>query len=284
MTRIKKIKENAVSILSKCCAEAAFISLLNCGTFCTFYIAVILAGKLTGAHTADSFLPVFSSYPPAFIAAALLLMLTAYLSVTPLYFGIRWFFWQASGGNIMPLSSLFACYSSSETVLRCLKIKIVTDMRKLTLLLIFCGMGYIEVTLGKRLQEYSGESKAAEMAVILGCVVMGICMIILFFVFNLKYIPVGYLLAGNPDSEPEEILSESAAMVNKKKGFMLSFYLSFAGWLALCLLVFPILFVAPYMSMVTALMIRENVSESEAQKACEEEVRSSPEREETLIG
>ena len=125
----KKIKSEAKRLLMTCFAESAFISMLNIGIFLITYLLIILAGRLTGAHTAETLFPVFSSCPPLFIIALCVILAVAYILSAPIYYGTRWFFWQAASGNNMPASSVFAGYSSSEQFRLCVKAALFSWIR-----------------------------------------------------------------------------------------------------------------------------------------------------------
>lgn len=263
MMKIGTVKKTAYGCLKKCWAESAFISMLNAGIFCAVYILVFLIARFTGAHNYDTVMPAFSELPPRFLIAVLIVLTCAYIACAPLYFGVRWFYWQAAEGQIMPLSSLFACYSSSETIFRCIKLKFSTDIRKFILACAFGTLALLEFFLARQVWDYSGQSKAAGIALISGCVVVTVGIEVIYSVLTMKYIPVGYLMADSPYSGTREILDMSRSIVSKKYTYMCIMYFSCIGWIASCFFVFPVLVVQPIMHMITAVFIRDSLKSAD---------------------
>ncbi len=259
MTKTSDIRKTALDRFKKCLAEVSFASVLNIGIFCAVYMFILFIGRITGAHTDDSFLPYFSSFPPRFVISAAIVLVSVYVLIIPLHFGIRWFYWQVSVGNLMPVSSIFACYSSSEMIMRCIKLKLKVDIQRSLLMLFFGGLVAVEIILASWLWKYSGYNMAVGAVLIVGCTVMALGIMILCFVTSMRFIPVGYLLADNPDSQDAKIIKLSKSIVNKKYTYMLRLYISVLPAAVPCLLIFPILFVLPYLYMITAVFIHESL-------------------------
>lgn len=276
-TKISAIKKSALSVLKKCWAETAFISLLSGGIMCGVYILIILIGRLMGTHTAETVMPVFSSFSVPFTAIALFILTIAYIFYAPLYFGIRWYFWQAAGGQLMPLSSLFACYISRESVSRCIRLKFITDIRRFMFLVIFGGLAALEILLAARLWSYSEGSIMLRVLIVLGCAVAAAGLAVLYLVFTVKYMPVGYFLADNPYSSTAEILALSRRTVEKRYYQTMRFYLSFAKYVVLFLLVFPILFFQPVMCIFTAVLIRDGLHDADDRSESSDAAEVQPE-------
>lgn len=257
MVKIGTIKKNAFAALKKCWAEAIFICLLNTGFICAVYILVLLAARLMGVHTANTIMPVFDSFSAPFCIFAAVTVSAAYIIYCPFHFGIRWYFWQATGGSIMPLSSIFACYGSKKTVNRCIILKLLTDLRRLMFSAVFAGVMTLEFMLGQRLWEYHNRTKLSAALIVCGLSVFALGVLVLYVASTLKYLPVGYIMADNPYARIKEILRLSSSIVSRRYTNMLVLYMSCFGGLIICILVFPIPIVHMLWCMYTAAFLRE---------------------------
>ena len=249
----KKIKSEAKRLLMTCFAESAFISMLNIGIFLITYLLIILAGRLTGAHTAETLFPVFSSCPTIFIIALCVILAAAYILSAPIYYGTRWFFWQAASGNNMPASSVFAGYSSYEQFRLCVKLRVLSDMRRLPYILVF---GTAVVVEGENAGLIYGGVALATVGVIYIC-----------FCAGLKCIPVGFLLANDPDAVVSDIFELSEKIIKDNAGRLMKLYVSFVGWFLICLPAFPVIILLPYFNMSLAVFLKDCLARDREQPA-----------------
>lgn len=260
--RTKEIKAKARELLRGCFAESAFVSMLNIGLFLITYLLIIIAGRVTGAHTHESLFPIFSSCPPSFIIALCVILLTAYFLSAPIYYGSRWFFWQAAGGNTMPASSVFAGYSSLEQFKLCIKLRFLSDIRRLPYILIFGTAAIVEVILAKRML-YADAGKGSAAFIYAGLIVVAVGVIYMCFCAGLKCVPVGYLLADDPDAVVADIFELSEQVVRRNAGRMMKLYISFVGWFLACLPAFPIIILIPYFNVSMAVFLKDCLDERE---------------------
>lgn len=260
--RTAQIKSEARERLMGCFAESAFISMLNIGAFLITYLLIIIAGRLTGAHTAETLLPVFSGCPIEFIISLCTILLFAYVLTAPIYYGTKWFFWQAAGGNTMPASSVFAGYSSFEQFKLCVKLRVLSDIRRLPYILIFGTAAVVEAVLAGRLLSDSS-STGERVFVYIGLAVVAVGVIYMCFCAGLKCVPVGYLLAENPDSVVADIFVLSENLVKKNALGLMSLYMSFIGWFLACLPAFPVIVLLPYFNVSMSIFLRNCLEEDE---------------------
>ena len=239
-----------------CFAESAFISMLNIGLFFMTYLLVILAGRLTGAHTADSLFPIFSGCPPLFLISLSIIVLTSYLVSAPIYYGTKWFFWQAAAGNTMPASSVFAGYSSFEQFKLCIKLRVLSDMRRLPYILIFGTAAFVEGFLAQEILSV-GSDTVTEIFIYTGLVLVAVGVIYMCFCAGLKCVPVGFLLADNPDGMVSEMVELSESLVKRNMMDIIKLYISFAGWFLSCLPAFPVIMLMPYFNVSLAILLRD---------------------------
>lgn len=282
MTGIRDLKKRSSELFRKCWAEAAFISLLQMGIFLLFYTLIMVLGVITGALQAGTILPQFNSFPPEFVIGSLILVLVYYISTAPLMLGIRWYYWHAAEENVMPVSSVFAGYRSTEYAMSLIRLKVITDMRRLTPAIISAACIAVTVSLAKKLLTYP----MSDMGVFLvkaGCVVVCGGLILFFLVSGIQYVPVGYLLADNPDAGADNIIKLSKKIVSKKYAYMLVLYASFIGWYVICIAGFPVLVLIPYLYMTTAVFINNSIEQinseitpEELEKEAEQQKENAP--------
>ena len=264
--RTAQIKAEARERLMNCFAESAFISMLNIGVFLITYLLIIIVGRLTGAHTAETLLPVFSSCPPEFIISLCAILLTAYILSAPIYYGTKWFFWQAAGGNTMPASSVFAGYSSFEQFKLCVKLRVLSDIRRLPYILIFGTAAVVEGFLAARLLS-DGSTRGERIFVYICLSVVAAGVVYMCFCAGLRCVPVGYLLAENPDSVVADIFTLSEKLVKKNAMGLMSLYASFIGWFLACLPAFPVIVLIPYFNAAMSVFLRKCLEENEEEPA-----------------
>lgn len=261
---ISEVRRKAAGAISDCLAECCFISLLDSGIKCFIFVLIVLVGINSGAKPFEYSLSFFERFPVVFLAVSAAILMVTYLAAAPLFFGIRWFFWQASGDNgVMPISSIFACYSDVKSIFRCILLRIRMDANRSIPTAILTGTVVLDMILGGQIIDSSGELWV-KIAVIAGSVIIIAGVVLLFLANNVKHILVGFIMASNPDDSPKEIMAVSRKTVNKSYSSMLILYLSLSGWLASCLLIFPILFVKPFLLMVTAMFFRESLADDKA--------------------
>ena len=252
----KEIKKRAAELLRNCYAEAAFITMLNIGIFLISYLLIFVSGRLTGAHTAETLLPVFSSCPTSFIIALCVILAASYFLSAPIYYGSKWFFWQAAAGNTMPASSVFAGYSSFEQFKFCAKLRLLSDIRRVPYILIFGTAAVVEAILAKRMLSADAD-KSSAVFIYAGLLIVTVGVIYMCFCAGLKCIPVGFLLADDPDAVVSDIFELSEQVVKRNAGSMMKLYISFLGWFIACLPAFPIIIIIPYFNISLAIFLRD---------------------------
>ena len=159
----------------------------------------------------------------------------------------------------MPVSSVFAGYRNAECAARFIKLKFFTDLRRITPLTAAVIFIAVDISLTKKMLLFYGENGASGILIKSGCAAVCLGIIIMYLIWGMRYVPVGYLLADNPDSNADSIIVLSRKLVAKKYAGMFMLYASFAGWYVSCLLGFPLLILIPYMHMTTAVFVHSCV-------------------------
>ncbi|MGN1106364.1 MAG: hypothetical protein ACI4RH_06900 [Huintestinicola sp.] len=266
--RTRDIKVRARELLRGCFAESAFISMLNIGLFLMVYLLIIIAGRVTGAHSSESLFPVFSFCPPLFIISVCVILVTAYIMSAPIYYGSKWFFWQAAAGNTMPVSSVFAGYSSFEQFKLCVKLRFLSDIRRLPYILIFGTAAVVAAVLARRML-LSGAGTGTTFLIYADLVVVAVGVVYMCFCAGLRCVPVGFLLADDPDAVVSDIFELSEQVVKRNAGRIMKLYISFIGWFLACLPAFPVIILIPYFNVSLAVLLRDCIEGTQKKETAE---------------
>jgi len=78
-------------------------------------------------------------------------------------------------------------------------------------------------------------------------VVLGLILLIIPGIYMmLKYSMIDYIFAENPKISYKDAMKEAADVMQGNKGRLVAFFFSFILWWIACIVVFPIIYVAPY--------------------------------------
>lgn len=253
---ISEIKTRAKSLFTKCWAEAAFITVLQTGIVMLYYAVMIFLGRLTGVHVSNTFMPEFISFPPPFVLSSAVLILAGHTITAPLSFGIKWYYWQVSSGMFVPVSSIFVCYSSVDSIKRCVKIQALIDFREAGMLAVAAVLSIPPYMLMNMLHGMTEEGSLAYIFITAGFISAEIIIFIAFICASLVHIPLGYIMADDPDASVSDVIAAGRKNLFGKYKGIISLYFSFWIWYGLCILAFPLLPLIPYLYMSTAVYIR----------------------------
>ena len=250
---IRQIQSAAVESIKSSWPEQCFIVILGAGVQAFAYACLVFICMLAGEHH-DFYAVLCFDGSPQIMAVKALFLLIMYLGSIPLYFGIRWFYWQMSAGMVMPLSSLFACYSSKKMVKRCIDIKVHTDLH----LLIRVGaaaaaiFGIVDLFGLSDETKYSLKNSVGVFLVFLVLVVM--------FLSTIDLVFVPYVFAENNDLSAQDILAKSKELVRRDMSFSVRLYFSYLPWYIFAVFIFPLLIVIPFMNVMMACYMRKLIS------------------------
>lgn len=90
------------------------------------------------------------------------------------------------------------------------------------------------------------ESIKAKLLVLLYVLLGTIALIIPGIYMMLKYAMIDYIFAENPKISYKDAMREAADIMKGNKGRLIAFFFSFILWWFACILVFPIVYFAPY--------------------------------------
>lgn len=255
MKKPKELKKHVLERLMCCWGECCAVFLIIAGEMLALILALMLVY--------DYFVKFSDADFPVWLAAALTAALTALLwvAVAPFTYGVKWYRIQQIRGNAVFARSMFSCYASLKKMLQVLKLNSMLTLRRIPSLVIICGAitaGFYMINESGKLTAQDSFSYRASAAVMLLLAAIGFC---LFMVLGLKYAPVPYLYALEPDSSPKEIIAKSKKIMKNNYQYLTDTMLSMAGWLVPCILVFPMVFIVPYTQMIYTAAINEIIEQ-----------------------
>ncbi len=90
------------------------------------------------------------------------------------------------------------------------------------------------------------EAIKAKLLVTLYIILGTIALILPGIYMLLKYSMIDYVFAENPEITYKDAMKEAADIMKDNKGRLVAFFFSFILWWIACIVVFPIVYVAPY--------------------------------------
>lgn len=240
-----------------CFGEMCMIFFLSLGGISVFVLAVILALKLLErSGTADIYaVPVFRygwALPIIFISVMILML----VAVTPFSYGAGWYRIQQIRGNSVHARSIFSCYTSVKKLWQVLRLNSILIIKRLYVMLPFALISAWGFYVSDLIEKNS-DSRGAYYAVFGLAVLVTMCLICLFMLYNVRYAAVMYLYVLEPGKSPSELINESKKIMRGKAGYMTEVMLSMAGWLVPCIIIFPMIFIVPYIHMIYTAAVNE---------------------------
>lgn len=175
-------------------------------------------------------------------------LVLGFMVIAPALIGAKWWYLHTVRGEQNGVRSMFVCYANPRIYLKTLAVKsIVTGIYIVAgLPLIFCG--YVIYRL---LDGFSSEENNQTFIIIMAffAAMLLVCLGLLYLLFTLKFALVDYLYVLNPDLRIRDIIKASERAMKNSRRPLIELMFSFMGWLLLCTLIFPILFVIPYFAM-----------------------------------
>ncbi|WRS26594.1 DUF975 family protein [Oscillospiraceae bacterium MB08-C2-2] len=277
MSLFRVFKKNARLALQDSWGRALGILLLVMG------IGVLL-GTIQGITSAilavssmpalDSFsfsfsspMELFAVIPWVYLAVPGAFGLLNFLLVVPLGLGqIRWYH-QLVHDQSEPISNVFHYYEGAGKYFRCLWYYISLTIRQsLWAVLFLCiPMGAMALSVVPLMNEEVTRIQASlsTFGLLISCVLL-ILATILYTVHMMKYFLTPYLMAEDPKMSVGKAIRTSIRFTKGYRFSLFSFSLSFLGWILLCIFLFPILFVGPYLQTSMALYARYIIEKNQS--------------------
>ena len=253
---VKHIWNRTYDLIKACWSEVLFIQSLSVGLVAFVYLLVIFAGMMLGKHASSSLLPIFRDVDIPFVIIAVLLPFILYTGAIPLHYGIRWFYWQAAGGARMPLSSIFACYSSPALMRHCLDLHMRRVLFDLPRILV-CGVLCLGIHLAYTYAEDNMQPGFLYDMLLPLDIFLITVMVLVCILACAQAKAASYIFAENPNMSAKEIMRTGRRLF--RIDYMRSVRVLFSGSVLYVLapLVFPLAFVIPLNNIIGAIYFRE---------------------------
>lgn len=256
MKNAKELKKDVFSRIMCCWGELCTVFFLSVGGYSVFVLACMIAERLLRSSGVVNFYPrtTASSYVILFLVsiAALILLIVA---STPLSYGIKWYRIQQIRGNSVHARSIFSLYTSIRRFGQVLRLNSMLIVRKLYAIVPAALISALGFYISGKIEVYS-DGAEYYLSFFLSWFIM-LYMICLLAIFNVKYAAVPYLYVLEPDKPPMEVINKSKRIMRGKTRYLAGILFSLSGWIVPCLIIFPMIFIVPYVQMVYTAAVNE---------------------------
>lgn len=243
----KQIRKLSVEKLSMCWVEAEFILIMSIGISAFFLLAANFIFELfaSDSYVLDLKNPSIPSEGVLVFGIALVLLYVVY---APMYFGLKWCYYNASKGKITPINCLFDCCTSVSRWWKTVKLKVVTDVLKAVGLIPMAAVFAAEAFLYNKITAIN-DSQALKVLIIVLMLVSMLGMYAVYLMYSVRYTLIPYVFASDPDLPLTEIYRKGTEISDKNKLSMFRLKWSFVPMFITCITGFPVFFVMPIYSM-----------------------------------
>lgn len=258
LKKSSELRRTAWEKLSGCWGECVSMLLVESGIVAVLILSALLVIKFCYTYgmidfDIDTF---WKDGTLTFYIIAAVITAAALLFLSPLRYGVSWFCLQTAKGRTVPSSSFFSCYTNNTIFVRTIKLQLAVSARHWMLILPAAALGVGEVMLARNALENTKDGFAYTVVLCCMILVMAVMLFVYLFV-SLRYSLVTYIFAENPEMSVDDIIKESKECVMGKESYILEVLFSTGPWIALGLLIFPLVFVLPYIKMTFTLAAKE---------------------------
>ncbi|MCH5194803.1 MAG: DUF975 family protein [Oscillospiraceae bacterium] len=243
----KDLKKHVSERIQYCWGESVMIFFVTAGAFSVFIIAWIIINSVSGAIT--------NVYD--IILSVVMELILLWLVLTPFAYGVRWYMIQQVRGESVPARGIFSCYLSLSRMFKILRLDLAITLLKLCIILpaaASAGAAYYMLTKGGNTLLYCA---AAAFMLIFAA------LIVLYVIIGIRYSLISFIYVLKPDRPFKGLLAESRELMKGKIRYCVRILLSLTGSLIPCVLIFPAVFIVPYLQMVYTAMINEMIRQEE---------------------
>lgn len=230
------------------------ILFITVGGFAAFIIAWLVIIGLSGSITnTGSIVRPYSTILSVIVGSVLL-----WLIYTPFSYGVKWYKIQQVRGQSVPARGIFSCYMSLSRLMKVIQLSFIITVRKLCVIIpaaAFAGAAYYILANGGNIILYCTSASFMLIAAVL---------LFLYLIMNIRYALVSYIYVLKPDISIKILTSESRRLLKGRIVYCLKILLSVSWLIIPCLMIFPAVFIVPYIQMVYTAMINEIIRQEES--------------------
>lgn len=196
---------------------------------------------------------------PRFYAVCAVAAVMLVIALIPLKYGICWYYAQAAEGRNVPASCFFSCYKHQNHFRKTLRLGITVwgyrliGLIPMNAVIALCCAAWIRYSDG-------GKSAFAETVLFALMLLVITAAIFLYCVYSMSYELVPYIYAESTEKSVREIILFSRRCADGLRLYLIKTMFSFALWMLSCLLIFPMIYVVPYMSMTFAVAVNDAIA------------------------
>ncbi len=253
MKTAKELKYNASSRLMYCFGELCTLVMLSIGGLSAFVLAFMIAARLiedSGAANDNA------SVAVRLIIAAISVLVILIVAATPLSYGANWYRLQQIRGNSVHARSIFSCYTSVRKMWQVLMLNSMVIIKILYVIIPCAIVSALSFWAAGAADSFTN-GNIAYYLLFFAAMVITFAMILVVAYASVKYSAVPFLYALEPDRPAAEIIKESQRIMKGKERYISEVMSSLSLCLIPCLLIFPIIFILPYMKMVFTAAVNE---------------------------
>ncbi len=263
MKSATELKKTVVSRISYCCGELCMLFFLSVGGLSAFLLAAVMAAMLFERY---GVVDLNSGYlSPAIIALILttiVVFILIIIAITPFSYGASWYRLQQVRGISVHARSIFSCYASADKMWQVLRLNSILILKKLYVIIPAAAISALAFyTAGIVDSITEGDTPYYIMFFI--AMLITFIMLSASEIINAKYAAVPFLYVTGTERSPSEIIAESKRIMKGKIRYLSEVMFSLSGWLIPCLMIFPMIFIIPYMNMVYTAAMNEIILSSQ---------------------
>lgn len=266
MKKTTELKKHAALRLSGCWGECCAVFFIMVGELAALVLALILFWEHM-VRSAAKDLPLGTAIVLIAVLAVLL-----WFAVAPFSYGVKWYRTQQLHGSAVHARSMFSCYLSLKKLIQVLKLNSMLALRRMPMFIAAAAAVFGELYMLGKIRPALGNGSILYSVLVALAVMLGGAAVCIFWITGIKYAPVPYLYALTPGANPAEIIRKSKRLMQNNSRYLLEAMFSVTGWVVPCILIFPMIFIVPYIEMVYAAAINEIIdNDMKKEKPTEDE-------------
>ncbi len=193
---------------------------------------------------------VLSSVTNALIASVLLLLLLCFL-FAPLVLGLVRMCWHIANGNAASPEEIFFYFTAGHNYIRAITLALHIFVRGFLINTVFSIPAYTALLLSNRefYKAFGSTMPPWGSSLTVVSTVLSILAFIGTVLVMLRYFAAPFFAVCDENMKEKTAISQSLVVSSKTYSEVFGFALTLIGWILLCLLVIPAIFVLPYIAM-----------------------------------
>lgn len=256
MKKTTELKKLAILRLTGCWGESCAIVFILLGELAAAVLVAAICRDCLIMRAPDGF-PTGAVLVLFAVAAALL-----WFAVAPFSYGTKWYRIQQIRGVTVQARSMFSCYVSLRKLIEVLKLNSMTVLRSMPMFISGAAMAAAAFYLPDKLCGALGGGSILYNAVRILFLLLAAASVCGWQASRLKYALAPYLYVLEPGADPAGLIKKSRTLMKNNYRYLLKTGFSLMGWLIPCILIFPVIFIIPYIEMVYTAAINEIIEQS----------------------